>query len=337
MILWPRLKPGNQTQAEPVAVLIPARNEQDRLPGCLERVLNQPGVSEVVVCDDQSEDRTAKVVERLALQDARIRLIRPGPPPEGWCGKPYACQKLAEAASSPWLVFLDADAMLAPRSLPGIIQAAKQHNVALLSCWPGLKMGGVWEKILMPLLNFVVFTLYPAPLALSRKDASLGLAHGALILVRRDVYFKTGGHAAVRSELFEDTALARRWRACGETSLCLDGQDVVTTRMYTGLSEIWAGFQKNFFPAFRTRTGFWGFLALHAAVFLGPFLLLVWPAAVCVWAMRALLAARFKHPLWSVFFHPAAELFLLALGLTSWWRFNHGGGVEWKGRRYKRA
>lgn len=297
----------------------------------------QPGVVEVIICDDQSEDRTAEVVERFALQDERIRLIRPGPPPQGWCGKPYACQKLAETANSPWLAFLDADAVLAPASLPAIVQAAQQYKVSFLSCWPGLKMEGAWEKILMPMLNFVVFTLYPAPLALSRKDPSLGLAHGALILARRDVYFKVGGHAAVRNELFEDTASARLWRARGEASLCLDGQDVVSTRMYAGLGEIWAGFQKNFFPAFGTRIGFWSFLALHAVAFLGPFLFLAWPAAACVLAMRALLSARFRHPVWSVFFHPAAELFLLALGLTSWWRFSHGRGVEWKGRAYKRA
>ena len=81
---------------------------------------------------------------------------------------------------------------------------------------------------------------------------------------------------------------------------------------------------------------FWLFLGLHAWLFLGPFLALNLPAAACVLGMRMLLAWRFRHPFWSCLLHPAAEAFLLALGLSSWWRLGHGG-VEWKGRRYASA
>src|SRR5690242_5590177 len=78
---------------------------------------------------------------------------------------------------------------------------AEARNVSLLSCWPALDLAGFWERTLMPLLNFVVFTLYPAPLALRRDDASLGLAHGSFMMVRRDVYERMGGHALVRDEI----------------------------------------------------------------------------------------------------------------------------------------
>jgi glycosyltransferase involved in cell wall biosynthesis len=331
----------NPTPASPLSrlsVLIPARNEEENLPRCLEAVLSQPGVEEVLVYDDHSVDGTAEVVQSFTRQDPRVRLIRPLPLPEGWCGKPFACHTLAGQAAHPWLLFLDADAVLPPGAASGILAEASRRAVTLLSCWPALAMHSFWEKLLMPMLNFVVLTLYPAPLALKRpQDASLGLAHGALMLARKDAYLRVGGHAAVREELFEDTALARLWRLRGERSLCLDGSRVVSTRMYAGFGEIWRGFQKNFYPAFHSQLSFWAFLGLHGFVFLGPFLTANWPAAGCVLAMRLLLALRFGHPLWSVLFHPLAEGVLIALGLTSWWRYRHGSGVVWKGRRYRGA
>lgn len=127
----------------------------------------------------------------------------------------------------------------------------------------------------------------------------------------------------------------------------MDGREVVTVRMYASLRDIWNGFQKNFFPAFRRTASFWLFLALHFGLFFLPAVLLitpildgaVWAAAAVTVAlvvlMRVMLTLRFRYPLWTVVFHPFAELFLIALGLTSWWNFRIGGGVVWKGRTYR--
>ncbi len=186
----------------------------------------------------------------------------------------------------------------------------------------------------MPLLNFVVFTMFPAPLALRRGDPSLGIAHGACILVSRTAYEKVGGHAAVAAEIFEDTRLAQVWRERGERSLCLDGQRVVSVRMYGSLREIWRGFEKNFRAGFRSSLAFWAFWVAHAVFFIAPFAADWRAAAIVVW-IRLMLAVRFRHPLWSALLHPIGECFLLALGISSWWRFRSGRGVMWKGRTYQ--
>ena len=226
-----------------------------------------------------------------------------------------------------------------------MLAEARGRQLTLLSCWPALELRGFWERALMPLLNFVVFTLYPAPLALKRTDASLGLAHGACLLAHAAAYARVGGHGAVRDQLFEDVRLAQLWRARGEAGLCLDGRGTVSVRMYRSFAEIWGGFQKNFFPAFRRESSFWFFMATHLILFFLPFILapllfgtrggtaFVIVVLVAL-AMRAVLAARFGHPWWSVVMHPVGEAILVALGLSSWWRCKSGRGVLWKGRRY---
>ena len=316
-------------------MLIPARNEEANIAECIRRVLAEgPTAAEVLVYDDHSEDRTASLVREAAKLDPRVRLIPSEPLPADWCGKNFACWRLAAHATGAWLLFLDADARLSPGAVDGMAQAALERRVTLLSCWPGFDLQSFAERLLMPMLNCVVFTTFPAPLSLSRDEPSLGLAHGACLFIQRAAYEKLGGHTLVRGEIFEDTRLAQTWRAHGERSLCLDGQAVVRVRMYAGLREIWLGFQKNFFPAFRHPAMFWLFLLFHFTVFLLPFLLANRTAALLIVIARVVLALRFGQPLWSALLHPIAEIFLLCLGISSWWQCRVGSGVVWKGRVY---
>jgi glycosyltransferase involved in cell wall biosynthesis len=345
VLAWPKIKPARHTRERAVSVLIPARDEESNIAACLDSVLKQgETVLEILVYDDHSADATPRIIRQYRGRDARVRLVTPSELPQGWCGKNFACAQLAKEASGEWLLFLDADARLAGMAVASLVEEAIERDLTLLSGWPALGHESFWERALMPMLNFVVFTLFPAPLSLVRGDESLGLVHGACILVDSSSYYAIGGHAAVRDEIFEDQRLAHLWRAKGMRGLCLDGQDVVSVRMYNSFGEIWGGFQKNFFPAFHHEASFWVFILLHLLVFLAPMVALpflrAWPlmlAAACVIATRALLALRFRHPLWSVLLHPAAEVILIAVGLSSWWRLKSGRGVVWKGRQYHAA
>lgn len=344
---WARLRPGGPPSSSSVSILIPARNEEANIGECLAAAADQGDtVREILVYDDHSTDGTATVVRKIMEWDPRIRLLDPQPLPAGWKGKPFACSQLAQAASGEWLLFLDADTRLTSHTAGEIVRVAEQSHATLLSLWPGLRLESWVEQWLMPMLNMVVFTLYPAPLSFKRNWPCLGLAHGACMLFHRETYQRLGGHTLVKSELFEDTVLAREWRRLGERSLCWDGQDVVHVRMYSSLGQIWQGFLKNFYPAFRTSLGFWSFLVFHAGLFLSPFLassvcvvkgvpcpwLFAWASAVL--SMRLVQCLRFRYPVWSALIHPTAEAMLILVGLASWWSVRSGRGVVWKGRRY---
>ena len=348
VLSWPVVMAAGRVRHGVVSVLIPARDEERNLAHCLDTVLRQGEVlKEILVYNDHSVDGTAEIISRYAKMDNRLRPVAAAPLPAGWCGKNFACAQLANEARGEWLLFLDADVRLLDGAAARMLSETRERKLPLLSCWPRQTVVGFWEKALMPMLNFVVFTLFPAPLSLERMDASLGLAHGACLLVERESYTAFGGHAMVRGEIFEDTRLAQEWRASGRRGVCLDGRGVVNVRMYGSFREIWDGFQKNFFPGFRRESSFWTFMAFHLVVFLCPFImipfamndgarasvLLITIASVLL--IRILLAIRFGQSWWSVLLHPVSETILIALGLASWWRCKSGRGVEWKGRQYR--
>ncbi len=346
MLAWPAVGFGTVEDNGQVSVLIPARNEAATIDDCIASALEQGDIIGAVwVYDDHSTDATAEHVRAWAEKDSRVRLCPPKPLPPDWCGKPFACAQLADAAETPWMLFLDADARLEPGAVRRLVAEAEARGVTLLAPWPGIVCGGFWEKALMPLLNFCVFTFFPAPLALRRRDTNMGLAHGACILAQREAYHAVGGHGVVRNELFEDTWLARRWREAGQPSACLDGSRVVRVRMYDSFAAIWFGFMKNFRPAFRRESRFWMFWGFHALCIWVPFALLpaAWAtgqagpllaAVACVLGSRMIMAWRFRYPWWSALLHPLAESLFLALGLASWRRWRLGEGVAWKGRVY---
>jgi glycosyltransferase involved in cell wall biosynthesis len=346
MLAWPGLRAGVRAPGH-FSVLIPARDEEAVIAAAVQSALGQgEAVAEVLVYDDHSTDNTPGIVRELKAEDPRVRLVGPSPLPPGWCGKTFACSRLAGEARAPWLLFLDADTTLEPGSAERIAAETDARGVTFLSCWPGLALHGFWERLGMPMLNFCVFTLFPAPLSLRDNAAHLGLAHGACIAAEREAYNRVGGHGAVRGEIFEDTCLARHWRASGERGVCLDGTGVARVRMYDSLAGIWAGFRKNFYPAFRRDASFWMFLAFHLACYLLPWPLLAlavliganpWPwvaLALAGPATRLVMALRFGYPFWSCLLHPVTVTLFLALGLASRQRCRSGAGVEWKGRRY---
>jgi chlorobactene glucosyltransferase len=339
VLFWPKLQGGKPEIIGTVSILIPARNEEVNIVSCLESITSQQNIIEVLVYNDHSTDETGALVKSFRQTHPLVRLIEPIDLPAGWTGKNFACYQLASHAKGEWLLFADADARFSEGAVAGMLSEAVNRKASFVSCWPGLEMRSFWEKLLMPLLNFFVFSTYPAPISFKHDMPSLGIAHGACIMMNRDVYHKIGGHSRVSNQIFEDTQLARLWREEKERSLCFDGQNIVKVRMYETLGEIWLGFQKNFYPGFKSSLSFWLFIIMHASLFLIPFLLFYISQyllfmAFSVWLMRILLALRFKHPVWSALLHPLSESLLLALAISSWWQCISGKGVLWKGRSY---
>lgn len=93
-----------------LSVIIPAYNEQQRLPATLDIVaayLNGRGLSfaEIIVVNDGSRDGTADVTREAMARDARVRLVEN----PGNRGKGYAVRHGMREARGEWILFTDAD------------------------------------------------------------------------------------------------------------------------------------------------------------------------------------------------------------------------------------
>lgn len=97
-------------KAQPtVSAIVPARNEEATIAQCVESLAQQPGITEIIVVNDQSADRTAQIVQELTRKYPQLRLIESTALPSGWVGKNYAVWQGARAAKGDWFLFTDAD------------------------------------------------------------------------------------------------------------------------------------------------------------------------------------------------------------------------------------
>ena len=195
-------------------------------------------------------------------------------------------------------------------------------------------MDGFWEKFLMPMLNFVVFSLYPAPLGLVRATepgtGSRGMHSGFETGLRSG-----GGPRLGRIRNFRGHAAGpgmagprRTFDLSGWT-----GHRAGPNVLRTGRDL--AGIPKKLSQRISNLDRVLDFPGLACGAISRPVPDSRRPAALAVVAARLLLALRFRHPLWSALLHPFGECFVLGLGLASWWARRSGRGVTWKGRRYQ--
>jgi chlorobactene glucosyltransferase len=333
-----------------VSILIPARNEAQRIEPCLKSLLIQDYPNyEILVLDDRSTDSTFNLVQGYARrnQAKRLKIIKGKDLPQGWLGKPWACYQLSLKAKGEWLFFIDADTWHLPETLKRTVRMAEERKTDVLSLLTRQITQSWMEMLVVPVMAFHLLAFFPARLALKSKSWLNRFAgvSGQFIFIRHRVYRVFGGHQMVKNEVVEDLNFGKRLVQKGYRVVLGNGSDFSYCRMYTNGREVWEGFSKNFFPAVGYSLLLW-FFAIGALIFCGmlPFFVLIlgfktswfWPAcglSLVLWSVRLLQALRYRMSISSVMFHPLGCLLFALIGLNSFrWYFWRGHGY-WKGRR----
>ena len=237
-----------------VSVLVPARNEEENIEGCIRSLLVQTYPNfEVLVLDDHSSDRTGEILAGLAAQDERLHILQGQDLPEGWLGKNWACQQLSQAARGELLLFVDADTTHQPNTLSQSVSALLTEQVDLLTALPRQLVLTWGERLVVPVLYFSLMVFVPLPLAYRLRLPVFSVAIGQFMLFRRTAYERIGGYAAVRAHGADDLALAREVKTKNLPWRLADGGLHTRTRMYRNFKQVYEGFSKNLFAAFDYR------------------------------------------------------------------------------------
>jgi glycosyltransferase involved in cell wall biosynthesis len=336
-----------------VSVLIPARNEERVIAASLASLLASRRVEiEIVVLDDASTDRTAEIVRGFAEKDARVRLRSSPPLPHGWNGKQHACHALAQAARSDVLCFLDADVRLAPEALASMSSFLGRSGCDLVSGFPRQETATPLECLLLPLIQFVLLSYLP--LAGMRTIPAPGFAAGCgqFLMVRRDAYRKSGGHAEIRTTMHDGLLLPQLFRRHGLRTDIADLTHLAACRMYQNASEVWRGLAKNATEGMAAPARILPFtfllfcgqilpLLLAIAVVITPSSfsqgarLLILVALAASFVPRLLSVWKYRQSLFSALLHPMGVAVLLLLQWYALLRKLAGHRVTWKERAYR--
>jgi len=245
--------PGPPHDPPRITVLVAAKDEEENIETCIRTMLDQDYPDfELVVCNDRSEDDTSAIVERIARDDPRVRLINIEQLPDGWCGKNNAMQTGIDSTESEWICMIDADCrQTSPRTLSCAMQYALDTRADMLSVLPNLEMRGFWENVIQPVCGGVMMIWFN-PEKVNNPDRPHAYANGAFILMKRSTYKAIGEHRAVRDEVNEDMHMAARAKQSGLRLRVVRNYGLYKVRMYTSLKEIVRGWGRIFFGTFGT-------------------------------------------------------------------------------------
>lgn len=345
-----------QKKVPRVSVLLPARNEENRiLQECVASLLAQTYQNyEIIAVNDRSTDRTGEILREMARGDSRLKIIEGAELPAGWLGKPFVMQQAFSVSDGEWILTTDADIVFAPDAIQTAIAHVEKHNFDALCLIPFDICASFTEQIFLPVFSwFRMLAMPPTRVNDFARPETMGI--GNFFLVRRAWLEKINGFDKVKTEVAEDLKLARLLKKTGARFRLDYAPDLLETRMYSGFWEIWHGFSKNFFaglnfsPAnaiasalanllFGVLPFFGSVFSLFALIFSGDnrWLWFFTPLGLIYFFQTvnfALLQHSRQQKLIYAFFAPPLGIALFTLILiNSMILILSGRGVRWKGR-----
>lgn len=333
-----------------ISILIPARNEEGGIEAAIRSALATENADvEVVVLDDHSEDNTAAIVSKIAMVDSRVRLENAPELPQGWCGKQHACHVLSQRAKYEYLLFQDADVRLKKDCAPKLVAFMEASKAELVSGIPWQETGTWSEKMLIPLIHFVLLCFLPIKRMRLSSNPAFASGCGQLFMAKKHSYEAMGGHTSIKQSLHDGISLPREYRKKGMmTDLC-DVTELAECRMYRGFGQVWFGLAKNATEGMAKPfllTCFTIFLLVGQVIpfgivgFIWYFescwgLRLVSVLAVCLaYSARFIAKVAFRQSLFGALMHPLGILILLAIQWYALIRQGIGKPSGWKGRVY---
>jgi glycosyltransferase involved in cell wall biosynthesis len=309
------------------------RNEEKNAKDCINTVLNQKGIKnlEIIVLDDESKDGTLTVLKNFP----NIKVIRGQPTPKNWIGKLWACHQLAQQSTGNTLVFIDADVRLEDYAISAAI--GKMRNWDFISPYPRQIVIGFIQRVFQPLLQWS--WMASVPLVLSQKFSikTMAVANGQFLIVKRNTYFNSGGHEAIKDEVLDDLMLARKLLKHGYKGGVAEASQVAQCRMYDSTRDLILGYQKSLYKAFGSIIGTTFAIVLLLATGIVPILGTLSGSNLALLSFLLVFAGRFISSVRTggipntALLHPLAITILIILIVYSWYgKFTKT--LSWRGR-----
>ncbi len=347
-------KAADDDAIEALTVVVPCRDEAGHLDETIASLLAQTYAdATILVVDDGSSDGTADIAAELLGGDGQV-VVAPAKP-DGWTGKAWACQVGANASTGDLLLFIDADTALVPVAVRILVEQLHARRLDLLSGLTRDAMPTRGARASIPGFALLLFGFVPIWLAGLTRGRLVGaaFAYGPLMLVRRDAYEATGGHAAAPATLRDDIDMAQRFARAGRRVGTAHAVDLGWTRHDIDAEPVIGNWRRVFLP----YAG--GSLALAIATVLAetvayvvPFLLPVialvsgvasrtlvasFVPLLLLLAMRVSLAFTRRQPAATILWHPVTIGLTLLGQLAGLVDHVIGRSPRWRGRVINRS
>lgn len=334
----PKLPASPTKHTDLVSILIPARDEAINILNLLHSIKAQDYIAiEVLILDDNSTDDTFLLCENFCLTDARFNVLRGEELEDGWLGKNFACHQLANTAKGKYLLFLDADEVVADGLINSALHRVKQGHLALLSLFTNQIMITLGERLVVPLMHFLLLNTLPLRLVRLSSNPAFAAASGQFMLFESANYRAHHWHAQVKDKIVEDIEIMKLVKSYQYPCEALLANGYISCRMYKGFFDSVDGFSKNLLAGFKYNIA--GLICYLLLVIVGPvFIAIYLNYSLLLFAITLIILTRIMISLASgqnvflnIILHPFQLLALVLISFLSIKKYLTKK-IQWKGR-----
>lgn len=221
-----------------ITVIIAAYNAEKTIARAIDSVINDPNVSEIVVVDDASQDKTFEIA--CQYMDSRNKVLVLKQDENG--GPACARNRAITVSSSPWITILDADDFILPGRMAGLLAFQDEADLIADDMWQvneqdinGPKRLLIGDKLALPAkISFAQFVRSNVS-DHQRERAELGFIKPLIrrqILEDNEIFY----HESMR--LGEDYELYCQALAHGARMILAPAQGYVSVVRSTSLSAL---------------------------------------------------------------------------------------------------
>ncbi len=249
-----------------VSICIPARNETEDLPKCIESVLSSTySKLEILVLDDCSHDRTPELIKQYA--HSGVRFIKGEAPSDNWLPKNLAYDRLADEAKGDVLIFIGVDVRFNSETVSKLV--AQLGNFSMISILPKRSKEKEGSIFIQPLrywweLGLWRFNMYSPPVL-----SSCWAVKGADF---KDV----GGFDSLRKAVEPEANLARKFSKHGKYSFLVSNQVVGVESAKTAKEQFNTGLRTRYIQLRKRPELVFSVLFFEMYFIFGSYVLLTW-------------------------------------------------------------
>ncbi len=331
-----------------VSIIVAGRNEEPQVEGALRSLLLQDYTPlEIIAVNDRSTDATGEIMDRLAADEPRLRVIHVEELPAGWLGKNHALNIAAQQARGEFLLFTDADVVMHPTVVRRAVRHANENNVDHLAILPQITMPN-WFLESFVVTFAVYFLSFLKPWKAKDPKSRYFVGIGAFNLLRADVYRAIGTHRAIAMRPDDDLKLGKLVKKHGFHQELLYSGDLMSVPWYGSLGEIVVGLEKNAFSGVDYR------VTLIVGSSLAAVVMHVWPVvavavtwgatrwlnlAIVVWLLLVwgIIAGQARLRPWTAIAFPLTVLLFVFIQWRAMILAFKNKGIRWRDTHYPLA
>lgn len=189
-----RAKPPLATFKTKVTILIAARNEESGIHLTIEDLLAQDypkHLTEIIIVDDHSTDRTAEIIRSYAEQSVKLYQMRAGEALNSY--KKAAIAEAIALSTGELMVATDADCRMGSKWLSSVVSYYETENPVMISS----PVTYFQEKSLFELLQTLEFSYLIGIGAAFIGNGRASTCNGANFAYRKDVFYEVGGFKGI--------------------------------------------------------------------------------------------------------------------------------------------